>query len=308
MPTTDEMLARISELEAQLAQAKGPELQPVSTTRPSAETRPESWPGLVYRVGTHLAQVWTRGTLGRISIVIAVLIVAGIAAMTYPPTGNLIFGKPATGEPSSKGKSASGTAAPPLPVMPGVSASEVGLQSMWTGAYAHEEDDLLASSLRAAKSVKIMAYNADTLIQNMSPELEAFFDRSGASMQFLLANPNDAYYIQNTVLTLRRPLSPQEQTEYQAHFHDAVSRLKTLERDKGQQVEIRFFQNEMRVPIIIVDDHLCFLTLRLPPFESKKSLRFVFDTAPRGFNENCVEHFNKVWSVSQASSKRLDQL
>jgi hypothetical protein len=303
MPTTDEMLARISELEAQLAHAKELDLQRATTTPSSAETHPESWPGLVHRVWTHLTNVWMGSALGRISIVIAVLIVAGIAAMIYPPTGNLIFAKLAIGEPAYNGK----TVRPQPSAMLGVSAAEVGLQAMWIGAYAHEEDDLLASSLRAAKSVKIMAYNADTLIQNMGPELEAFFNRDGTSMQFLLANPNDAYYLQNTVLTLRRPLSSEEQTEYQAHFHDAVSRLKTLERNKGQQVEIRFFQNEMRVPIIIVDDHLCFLTLRLPPFESKKSLRFVFDTAPRGFNENCVAHFNQVWSVSQASSKRLDQ-
>jgi hypothetical protein len=306
MPTTDELLARISELETQLAKARASELQQGPTTSSSTQTHPESWPGLVYRVWRYLAQVWTSGTLGRISILIAALVAIGIAAMVYPPTGNLILGKAASGEPS-KVKSGSVAESRPPSAMLGVSASEVGLQSMWTGAYAHEEDDLLASSLRAAKSVKIMAYNADTLIQNMGPELEAFFNRDGTSMQFLLANPNDAYYIQNTVLTLRRPLSPEEQAEYQAHFHDAVSRLKTLERNKGQQVEIRFFQNEMRVPIIVVDDHLCFLTLRLPPFESKKSLRFVFDTAPHGFNENCIAHFNQVWSVSQASSKRLDQ-
>lgn len=307
MPTTDEMLARISDLEAQLAKTKESALPPASTTVPSAQDHPESWPGLVHRLWIYIVRVWMTSVLGRVVIVVAVLIAAAMAAMLYPPTGNLIFGKPAIGEPLSKGRAAAVASSLPPSAMLGVSAGEVGLRAMWTGAYAHEEDDLLASSLRAAKSVKIMAYNADTLIQNMSPELEAFFDRDGTSMQFLLANPSDAYYLQNTILTLRRPLSLAEQAQYQAHFHDAVSRLKTLERNKGQQVEIRFFQNEMRVPIIIIDDHLCFLTLRLPPFESKKSLRFVFDTAPIGFNENCVAHFNQVWGVSQASSKRLDQ-
>jgi hypothetical protein len=131
-------------------------------------------------------------------------------------------------------------------------------------------------------------------------------------MQVMLADPTDPFYIDNIKFVLQRELSTEEIASYQKHLDDVISRLKTLERVTGQQVEIRLFKNQMRAPIIIIDDKVCILTVRLPPFESKQSLRIEFDTAPPGFQhkvhhtlQSALGYFSRILSNLQQTMTSL---
>lgn len=114
-------------------------------------------------------------------------------------------------------------------------------------------------------------------------------------MKVLLADPEGSFFKHNTELTLRRPLSDTELDAYKAKLDDAAARLRTLERVAGQQVEIRLYQDQLRLPIIIIDDRRAIVTVRLPPYEAKESFRIEFEG---GFDSQSVTHFNRIWNDS----------
>lgn len=291
MPSKHKIDARIAELEAQLAAAKAELLTDQSaSSSPLSETDPTSWSALIWRVWKTLDAAWKSGNWAKLLIASGVILALAILLLAYLPVKEIF---PQVNSPNS------------FPL--GVSPKEVGIVAMWTGSFADVENQRLSSQIQHAKTIKLMAYNADQFIQNFRPEFEAFFNRRDTSMQVLLADPSDPFYIDNTKFVLQRELSAEEIASYQKHLDDVVSRLKTLERVEGQQVEIRLFKNQLRAPIIIIDDKVCILTLRLPPFEAKESLRIEFDTSPQGYNTRCIVHFNQLWVISRMSSRTFSK-
>lgn len=287
MSTSEDLAARIADLESQLADARI-----ASPTAPKPVDRndgdPSSWAAFGWRGLKGIATLWHSGPWARTLMVVVTLLVGAILALIYLPTSTLAV--------ASKAADASPLGVPP---------KDIGLTAMWIGSFTDIENQRLSTQIRNAKTIKLMAYNADQFIQNFSPEFEEFFNHGDTTMQVLLADPSDSFYVENTKFVLKRDLSAAELASYQRHLDDVVSRLRTLERNKGKQVEIRLFKNQMRVPIVILDDKICILTLRLPPFESKQSLRMEFDNTPHGFNSNCITHFNQLWGISHSSSKIL---
>ena len=229
---------------------------------------------------------WKSGSWAKLLIASVAFLALAVLALVYLPVGKILP-----------------QASPTL----GATTQELGMVAIWTGSYTDVENQRLKAQIRHAKSIKFMAYNADQFIQNFSPDLADFFSRGDTSMQVLLADPHDPFYIDNTKFTLGRNLEEKEIASYQPHLEDAVSRLRSLERVKGQQVELRLFKNQLRAPIIIIDDKVCILTVKLPPFESRESLRIEFDNSPLSFNSKCITHFNQLWSLSRDSSRIINK-
>ncbi len=291
MPSKQELEVRVAALEAELAAARAKLSSALSAPSAPTETDPASWFALIWRSWKTLEALWKNGgSWTKLLIASAVILTLAVLALVYLPVREIL---PRANSPDS------------LPL--GVPPKELGIVAMWTGSFADVENQRLSAQIRQARTIKFMAYNADQFIQNFSPEFEEFFNHRDTSMQVLLADPTDPFYIDTTKFILRRELSNEEIASYQKHLDDVVSRLKTLERVRGQQVEIRLFKNQLRAPIIIIDDKVCILTVRLPPFESKQSLRIEFDTAPLGFNTKCITHFNQLWGISHGSSRTFSK-
>ena len=251
---------------------------------------PETWPSMSWRIIQWFSQIWRKSKAFRLGVFIAVIAACIVGYFVWV---------------WSRDKRQVNATPVPMLSIDDISKG-IGLAAIWTGDFSDEENLRLRERIRNAKSIKFIAFNGDSFFQNFQPELEAFFNRSDAFIQVLFADPKDPFYAENTKFTLRRELSPAEVEDYQRHLQNAVSRLKSLERFPDQQVEIRIFKNQLRCPMIIVDNSFCVLTLRLPPFESKKSLRMEFVEVGGGFLEKCVTHFNQVWSFSRTTNRSVN--
>ena len=86
-----------------------------------------------------------------------------------------------------------------------------------------------------------------------------------------------------------------------------ASKQRLLDAAKGDEkrIEFRYFNTQFRVPLIIIDDKYCYLTLRLPPNEGGESPRMEFE-GETGFVKTCKAHFQSMWNASNPSPTDAD--
>ena len=134
-----------------------------------------------------------------------------------------------------------------------------------------------------------------------------FFRRPEVSMQVLLATPDSAFYEEETKMTLGADWTEERRKaaveENRARVGHAQALLVQLAAGRPQALEMRHFDTQFRLPIIVIDEQ-CFLTVRLSPDEGAQSLRLEFEGA-EGYGRSCIAHFDRMWSLSAPTALAL---
>lgn len=180
-------------------------------------------------------------------------------------------------------------------------ASSMGLERVERGKYSTDENQRLGNKIRDAhQSIKLLLPNAYSISQTFRDDFTAFFNTDGTYMQVIFATPDSDFYAEMTQMTLGAKWK-QKDLDTNKGFVGA-SRQRLLDAAKGDEkrIEFRYFNTQFRVPLIIIDDKYCFLTLRLPPNEGGESPRLEFN-GENGFAKTCKAHFQSVWNASSSS-------
>jgi hypothetical protein len=180
-------------------------------------------------------------------------------------------------------------------------ASELGLKRLERGKYSTDENERLGNRIaNAHQSIKLLLPNAYSISQTFREDFVKFFETDGTQMQVIFATPDSDFYREMTQMTLGNKWK-QKDLDTNKGFVGA-SRQRLLDAAKGDEkrIEFRYFNTQFRVPLIIIDDKYCFLTLRLPPNEGGESPRLEFE-GEESFVKTCKNHFQGVWNVSGPS-------
>jgi TIR domain len=215
-----------------------------------------------------------------------------------------------------------------------VAATYHNVRTMWNadlwhverGAYSREENDRLKASIRDAELIELLVPNANGFTTAFREDLAIFFKRKNAHMKVIFADGKSEFY--NSMMSLTSGAVALD-AEASASDKALPARSKQLLIDfakpDAQRIDFRRFNTEFRLPLILIDRRLCFVTVRLTPDQSTESLRLEFvDTSagtstlyeklgsavrriggylnPKdsdtGYVESCKRHFDAVWNRS----------
>jgi TolB-like protein len=183
-------------------------------------------------------------------------------------------------------------------------AAEIGLNAIEHGSFTKEEDGRLKSNIKKAKTIKVLVPNGDNLFFVLKKDLQDFFYRPGTSMRVIFASPESDFYREETQMTnLKSEEGDPAYVANRGKVADSRGRLLTYTRD-ASQVEFKYFDTQFRLPIIIVDDRYCYLTIRLSPNEAPQSVRMEFEGGAEPFADSCLAHFERMWTVSSSSPQK----
>ena len=186
-------------------------------------------------------------------------------------------------------------------------ASRAGLAHIEYRKFSTGENARLSKALRHARRIRLLLPNGNRFVKTFQADLAEFFRRPEVSMQVLLATPDSAFYEEETKMTLgadwteeRRKAAVEENRSRVGH---AQALLVQLAAGRPQALEMRHFDTQFRLPIIVIDEQ-CFLTVRLSPDEGAQSLRLEFEGA-EGYGRSCIAHFDRMWSLSAPTALAL---
>jgi hypothetical protein len=180
-------------------------------------------------------------------------------------------------------------------------AGRTGLNRIEQGKYSTGENERLGKAIRNAKQIKLLVANANSFTNAFGSDIKEFFAKPGTSMQVLFATADSEFYKEGTQMTYGSDWNEEQKTEaYQGNMaRVAVSRqILMTEAGDESKIQFKYFNTQFRVPIIIVDDQHCFLTVRLPPDDGSQSLRLEFSGGNPGYIQTCVKHFDTLWKLS----------
>jgi MFS family permease len=140
-------------------------------------------------------------------------------------------------------------------------ASHLGLEQIEAGSYKTEENIRLGASIRAATNIKLLMPNASSFTQTFKNDLDAFFAKPGTSMQVIFATPGSVFYDEMTRMTFKKPWGPDEKAKKDNDDLIAFGKKRLLDDTSDEsKIEVRYFDTEFRLPIIIT--HISDLNLR----------------------------------------------
>jgi len=169
------------------------------------------------------------------------------------------------------------------------------------GKYSTDENDRLGQKIATAhQSIKILIPNAYSLSQTFREDFTKFFDSEGTSMQVIFASPDSDFYKEMTQMTLGTKWQPKDLETNKGFVAASRQRLLDAAKSDEKRIEFRYFNTQFRVPLIIIDDKYCYLTLRLPPNEGGESPRMEFE-GEDSFVKICKVHFQSTWNESGSS-------
>jgi hypothetical protein len=176
-------------------------------------------------------------------------------------------------------------------------AHTLGLNRIEHDLPTPEENDRLKDEMRRSSYMQILMLNGNNFFQNLSPDLNAFKARHETHMQILVANPDSEFYREETNMVYKQKdiALPPNKTK----VNEAVLRLHDGGPD-DQRVDIKYYDTQFRLSMVILDSQSCYLTIRLSPHEPMDSIRLEFAGGKEnaGFASHCVDHFNKLWGAS----------
>lgn len=184
------------------------------------------------------------------------------------------------------------------------SAAAIGLKHIEQGKYSTGENDRLGVNIRNARSIKLLAPNANSFSQTFRADLETFFSHPDASMQVILATADSEFYREMTPMTFDKKLDRTDKASETNMGLMALSRERLMEAVKDEnKIEFKYFNTQFRLPIVVIDDKYCYLTIRLPPNESEQSPRLEFEG---GYAQSCTRHFNRIWQLSSSNPTKAN--
>lgn len=176
-------------------------------------------------------------------------------------------------------------------------ATSIGLTRIERGKYSTDENERLGSHIReASTSIYLLMPNAYSFSQTFRDDLETFFKKGNTTMRVIFANPATDFYREMTEMTLGPNWKAKDFETNMGFVATSRHRLLDAAMDDDSKISFRYFDTQFRVPLIIIDDRYCFLTVRLDPNEGNQSPRLEFRD---GFAQACVAHFQRVWSFAK---------
>jgi hypothetical protein len=156
----------------------------------------------------------------------------------------------------------------------------------------------LGHRIRGARSIKLLLPDANEVTQLFTDDFKQFFANPDASMRVLFATANSTFY--REALDMTPAMARDEQARQGALGRVAVSeQILRAAANYRPQIVVQHFDTEFRMPMVIVDDQYCYVSLLLPPDEDSQSLRLEFDGGRDGFNRSCVGHFDRMWHLAE---------
>jgi hypothetical protein len=177
-----------------------------------------------------------------------------------------------------------------------------GLDHVEWGDYSVPENTRLGERIRQAHLIEMIASNANGFTTVFRPELQAFLERPGTSMRMLFARPDTEFYDEMMSMTTRHFEPGTKEGDIDKGLSTRSRGILLNFADRPDRVEVRTFNTEFRMPLILIDRKYCFLTVRLTPDESKKSVRLEFAqeagaaSEPERYVRSCMRHFDAIWA------------
>lgn len=189
-------------------------------------------------------------------------------------------------------------------------ASIKGINNLQQGRFSKEDDEKLEKLIQEATSIKMMMFNANRFLDIFKNPLATFFKNPASKLEILLADENSIFYNENSVL-----VSSQfdNNKRNQALVPFAIDRATAIYKDTSndffnihKHLEVKKFNTQFRLPIIIFDNHTVHLTINLPPSESSDGMTLeIFNDSDNSYAHSCIKHFKEVWKISQSISVDL---
>jgi hypothetical protein len=176
-------------------------------------------------------------------------------------------------------------------------SSKIGLKRIELGKYSTDENARMGDMIRGAHTLRLLLPNASNFAQSFKDDFEEFFQKPDSSMQVIFATPNSDFYKEMTQMTLGTKWQEKDYETNRGLVNTSRQRLLSAAKGDESKVAFRYFDTQFRVPLIIIDNRYCFLTIRLPPHEGEESPRLEFDG---GYAQTCINHFNEVWQFSSS--------
>lgn len=181
-------------------------------------------------------------------------------------------------------------------------ARRAHLKRIEYGVYTTGENKRLGDRIKAARTIKILAPNGNSLVHTFGDDFRSFFSERQGSMKVILATATSDFYREMTQMTFSTDWNEDKKREVVFDNMKRVDRsklelAKTAGDASDQRIQFKYFNTQFRVPMIIVNDRDCYLTIRLPPDEGAQSLRLEFEDGA-GYAASCVKHFDRLWELS----------
>ena len=178
--------------------------------------------------------------------------------------------------------------------------AKIGLKALAHGGYTPEEDNRLRNRILNATDIKLLTVNAGNFSQTFKNDLQIFFSKPKSSMKVILATEDSDFYREEIAMTFRGRWKNEDTASKGNQNQVEYSRKRLADAaDDERKIKFKYFNTQFRLPVIIIDDKYCYLTIRLSPDESPQALRMEFEGGSDGFVASCVNHFDKLWDLSR---------
>jgi hypothetical protein len=157
--------------------------------------------------------------------------------------------------------------------------------------------DKFGSLLSESKNIKIISCSALIFLRTREDKLAKALENN-ARISIIIASPNSDF-IKDT-----EAIESRNHGEIDSEIDQVKSLLSNLKQEVLKNtnnqstgvVNIKHFRAQYRLPLIIIDDSVAWLTITLPPKKSTQSPSLLIRNVESGLLNNCVHHFDELWS------------
>lgn len=183
-----------------------------------------------------------------------------------------------------------------------------GIHSIQFGRFTATDDARLEHLIISSTHIKVMMINANRFLDIFRDSLVHFLSKPNVKFQLLMANEDSDFYYE--LSDLISPIFNQD-SQNKGLVQFAQKRANVILDESGNKddkaLEIRKYNTQFRLPIIIFDNKYVHLTINLPPRESSFGMTFEIHSnanmhknkADTSYLVDCIKHFDEVWERSQ---------
>jgi hypothetical protein len=178
-----------------------------------------------------------------------------------------------------------------------------GINAIKTGRYNIEDDIKIEKLILASKKLRIILLNGNRFIDLFKIPLTTFLSKPNSKIQILIADPDSQFYYELSEM-ISPTLNLDSKNRDLVLF--AIKRLSMILKDSGaprDSIEIKFYNTQFRLPVIIFDQKLAHLTVNLPPTESSDGITLELINKENEINSNlfkeCERHFETIWEKAK---------
>jgi hypothetical protein len=170
-------------------------------------------------------------------------------------------------------------------------------------------DDALTNRIRNSKIIKMFFATGIAFFRTREDDLIKAFENN-ANILILLTNPNSDFTKEIEHIESRN----------QGEIGHEIEQVKTIlnrclneakkntNNNSNGKFSIKYFNSQLRFPMVICDEKYAWITLTLPPARSVQSISFEAIKSEKGLLNNCMRHFDEIWaSIDNEKESQLNQ-